>query len=394
MTISDLYAASMVVPDYINKLKGEKMTDKTDLIEIPNMNLPVPTELKQKLNDAFSGIYTKIEKEIADFVPDLTTDKGRKEIASLAYKIARTKTGLEAAAKNLTDDQREIIDAVNSERSAMKERLDKLRDAARKPLTDWEAAEAERQRVIDEGLATLRDIGRVDSLSDPDTIMTAIEVSKDTFNSIDWRDDEATAESLLETSINKFNADLTASRQRIADARELELLREKQRKEAEAQAEREAAEAAERDRQAEIEREQKRVEEARAQAAAEAEARIQAEKTAREEAEKAAIKAEEDRKADAQRAEDARIAEAKRAEEERAAAVLKAQEEERARLKRIADEEAEAAAKREADLAHRKKINNAVLIAIVKASDVSDDQAKMIIQAIAKREIPHVSISY
>lgn len=61
-----------------------------------------------------------------------------------------------------------------------------------------------------------------------------------------------------------------------------------------------------------------------------------------------------------------------------------------AEAKRVADE----AAAREADLEHKKKINNEVMEALFKVADLSTETAKEIIKAIARGEIPHVKISY
>lgn len=58
-----------------------------------------------------------------------------------------------------------------------------------------------------------------------------------------------------------------------------------------------------------------------------------------------------------------------------------------------AAEEAEAA-RREADKKHQAKINGEVLAALVASSHLTEDQAKDVVRAVARHEIPHVSISY
>jgi FKBP-type peptidyl-prolyl cis-trans isomerase len=87
------------------------------------------------------------------------------------------------------------------------------------------------------------------------------------------------------------------------------------------------------------------------------------------------------------------IAAARKAEADKAAAEQAAAERER---QRVADEqraEAEAAAKREADKAHKAKINNEALTALV-AAGLSDADAKAAIGAIAKGLVPNVKINY
>ncbi|MCK4857129.1 MAG: hypothetical protein KAT58_04095 [candidate division Zixibacteria bacterium] len=102
--------------------------NETALIEMPAMNLPSPTEIGEKIHKSFQTIYKKLEQQIEEAEPDVTTNAGREKIASLAYKIARTKTGLDKAATSLTADQKEIIDVVNKERREMRDDLDGLRD--------------------------------------------------------------------------------------------------------------------------------------------------------------------------------------------------------------------------------------------------------------------------
>jgi colicin import membrane protein len=44
---------------------------------------------------------------------DVTTEKGRKAIASMAYKVARTKTAIDEAGKKLNEEARARINAVD-----------------------------------------------------------------------------------------------------------------------------------------------------------------------------------------------------------------------------------------------------------------------------------------
>jgi len=48
----------------------------------------------------------KIRKEVESFVPDVTTKKGRDAIASIAYKVAKSKTALNASLSNSTNPDR------------------------------------------------------------------------------------------------------------------------------------------------------------------------------------------------------------------------------------------------------------------------------------------------
>jgi colicin import membrane protein len=131
--------------------------------------------------------------------------------------------------------------------------------------------------------------------------------------------------------------------------------------------------------QARIEREAHIAREAELKATAETEAKAKAE---REESERKVIEA---------RVAQERAEQDKRDAEEKAA---KAIEEERLRVAQAEQAEKAAAAKREADLAHVKKINNEALAALVAQAKLTDDQAKLVVIAIAKALIPNVSIKY
>jgi colicin import membrane protein len=131
--------------------------------------------------------------------------------------------------------------------------------------------------------------------------------------------------------------------------------------------------------QARIEREANIAKEAKQRAKAEAEAKAKAEV---EEAERKVIAA---RVAQERAEQDKRDAEAKAA---------KAIEDERLRVSQAEQAEKAAAAKREADLAHVKAINNQALLELVKHAKLTEEQAKLVVVAIAKALIPNVSIKY
>ena len=373
------------------------MTDKATEIQLPAIfqnTMPAPTEVAAQFREAFGTIYGKIEAEIEEFEVDLTTKKGRDAVASLAYKIAKTKTGLEKAANSLTEEQKAMVKVVVSERQEMSATLDKLRDKAREPLNKWEAQEVARVAGLKAALEYLNDLGRVDAMTAPDQIRKMIEELTITFTSEDWAEYQAAAEAAHNLAVEKFTADLIASEKRIADEAELAELRakaaEQQRKEEAARLEQAAREQAEHAEQQEKARQQA----AKEQADRDAAELVKAEKARAEQAEARAKQFEADAIAAAKQAEADKIAAAEQAEAIKIRAEEFARNEERNRLARIAEGEKEAEEARAADLQHRKKINNAALEALIKCSEISQEQAKMIIEAMVKNQIPHVKISY
>lgn len=88
-----------------------------------------------------------VRAEIDAFVPDVSSKKGRDAIASIAHKVAKSKTYLDGVGKELVDRLKEQPKLVDAERKRMRELLDGWKDEVRRPLTEWE--QAEEKRVAD-----------------------------------------------------------------------------------------------------------------------------------------------------------------------------------------------------------------------------------------------------
>jgi hypothetical protein len=89
--------------------------------------------------ELITPILEKIEHFAFNETYDATTDKGRKAIASIAYRVAQSKTYIESHGKELAAELKELPKLVDSNRKYAKDFLDALRDRVRKPLDDWEA---------------------------------------------------------------------------------------------------------------------------------------------------------------------------------------------------------------------------------------------------------------
>lgn len=88
----------------------------------------------------------KIRAILDGFEPDLSTATSRKAIASIAYKVSRSKTYLDDIGQELSAEQKKIPLKIDAARKKMRETLDLWRDEVRKPLTEWEQAEEARQK--------------------------------------------------------------------------------------------------------------------------------------------------------------------------------------------------------------------------------------------------------
>ena len=98
----------------------------------------------------------RIESDALAIVPDLETDKGRKAIASVAARVAKSKTYLDGLGKEYVTELKRASKEVDAVRRDMRTRLDALRDNVRKPLTDWEV---EQKRIDDAILARINAFG-------------------------------------------------------------------------------------------------------------------------------------------------------------------------------------------------------------------------------------------
>lgn len=128
----------------------------TDIAAIVAAN-PVSVLIDEKV---YSQFYQHIKAETEAFKPDLSTVASRKEISSLAYKVTRTKTAIDAAGKKLNEDARAQINAVDASRRKIRDELDALAEAVRKPLTEWEAAEEARIDRVKAMLLHIEECGK------------------------------------------------------------------------------------------------------------------------------------------------------------------------------------------------------------------------------------------
>jgi len=318
-----------------------------------------------------------IEDEIAAHPPDLTTTKGRDAVASLAYKIARRKTALDDAGKALNADLHKSIKVVDVVRAKMRNALDDLRDKARKPLDDWEAAEQQRKGVITAAFERFAEGARVPLTATLKQVAgVRAEIEATTIDPAVFRDRTEEAERLKTAALELLDAARIRIEQAEADAKELAQLKaaDEERKRLAQKAIDDAAEA-ERQRQhdarvAEAAAEQAREDERqRVQAAAAEEQRV------RDQAAQAAI---DEANEKTRLAEEALEAERQKQADEAQAQTLREQEN----------------ARKAADQQHRDKIIREARDALVVETPLDHDGALALLASIANGDIPHVSIRF
>lgn len=334
------------------------MSEITDLVVIEKKNaMAVFTS-----NDQLDPLIEAIEKEARSLVPDVTTKKGRDAIASMAHKVARSKTYIDNAGKDLVAELKALPKQIDESRRIARERLDALKDEVRRPLTEWEA---EQERIAAEKAAEEERL-RIEAEE-----KAALEALKKQIES----DHEMAL--LMDKDIDRERADKAAEAERQRIAREEEIARqaeEKAKREAAEKAQREIDAAAAREREAILAKERAERERIEAQQRAELEQREAAERAEREK--QAAVEAER-----------------RKAQEEADRIRREAEQREQARLaeeKRKADEQA----RREADVKHRKAVGTEIVKALLANTSLTRDQAIEVLTAIKDGNIPHTGISY
>ncbi|HCI6438672.1 TPA: hypothetical protein NPP03_003643 [Klebsiella pneumoniae] len=295
--------------------------------------------------------YLEQIRQAVNEVPDLTTKKGRDRVASLAAQVSRSKTAIEKPGREYLKRLKEAVRPAEAEIKRFVDACDELRDATRKPLTEWEA---EQERIkAEEAMNALH--AEALAMNEEFDRQLAARIESDHEMAL-----------LMNDAFDREQADKAAEaeRQRIAHEEEIKRM-------AAAAAAREVEQRAQRERE-------------------EAALREAALKAQAEQAERDRIAAEQKAEADKKAAVEA---ERRKAQEEADRIRREEEQREQARLaeeKRKADEQA----RREADVKHRKVVGTEIVKALLANTSLTRDQAIEVLTAVKDGRIPHTGISY
>ncbi|BAP37840.1 hypothetical protein AS4_29000 [Acinetobacter guillouiae] len=335
-------------------------------------------------NDAngIQAIVDQIKAQVSSIVPDVATAKGRKEIASLAYKVAQSKTAIDAEGKKLKEQYTVVTNKIDADRKFARDELDAERDRIRQPLTDWENAEKDRVAKHEQAIIEIKN----HALDVQDVVSSLLKNRIEHLENLDvdysFEEYEEQAKLAKFETLEKLRTALATREKYEAEQAELERLRqaeiERLQKERDEKIAREAADKARVEAEAKALADRKRAEQEKLEAE-QREARLKLEK------EQAELRE--------QQLKQQAIEREKQAEIDRQKAV----EAERLRIEREAKAKADAELKeqqaREANKAHKKKICNEALQGLMNLG-ISEELGKQILQAIHKGEVPHVSIKF
>jgi hypothetical protein len=408
----------------------EQVASNDLIISLPS----VPSVATFTDDKEFDKLYEAILNKVAEHKPDVSTKKGRDEIASLAYKVAKTKVALDKQGLALTGEWRENTKKVNATRTKIEDRLVALQAKVRQPLTDWEKAEEARVAAHQAKLDLLLSLITTPLGLPSDELKGMLKVVDDSVVDEAWEEFQDRAALAKQDATAALTRLIQTAEKQEADAAELAELRAAQAERERIESERREAEEKEAQRRDYVDRiiahikqcalgmidgktypyvilfrelEEKividdyigdlgeKVEAARQEAiatlsAARAADEEKAKARQAEEAAKIATEAAEQAKQEAEKRVAKAEAEAKSANEKAAREV----EAERKRLADIAEAEAAKQRRRDADKAHRKQVNNNIVAELVECSGITAEQAQAIVGHLVRDLVPNVTLQY
>ena len=304
---------------------------------------------------------------------DISTEANRKALASLAYKVARSKTFIDDQRKLLVADEKKRLKAIDQEGARIWDRLEALQDEVRKPLTEWEEIDKRRIAEHEEALKEIEGAGEHSSRSWES--LTA-EAMRDRLKEIEtdprqWEEFGQRAAGVK--AVAKAQILQAIEKREKWDAQQAELIRLR-------------AEAAEREQR---EREERIAREATERAERESREREELAEREKQAAEQRAAQAEERRVQEAQAAERRAAEAAAQAERDRGRAV-EAEKQRRAAEDKRKREEQE---RRDASARIRKRVLGKISEAIAELG-VAPERADVIASALANGKIPNVTVVF
>ncbi|WP_122262357.1 hypothetical protein [Pseudomonas syringae] len=352
-----------------------------------------------------------VTAEVTAEVPDLTTAKGRARIASLANKVSKSKKAVEDPGRDYLKRLKEMPKVVETELREFVNSMNALRDATRKPLTDWEEANDKRIDAHNDGIQRIKDMAvfaETPTAAHVAQIIADLELVEinDSWEEFLAEAAQAKDRSLANlrtlladrtkheaelAAIAQFNAEQAKREQEKRDAEIARQAVERAQREAEqkAQAEREAAARREQELKDQAEAQQRAAAQRLRDAEAEAERQRLQIKLQEEQAERQKLQAEQDRIAGIQRAEQERVAaELRQAEAVERARLAEVKRQEDAKAEELRQQKA-----RERDQAHKAAIMGAAKEALM-TLNLTDEMARAIVLKIARREVPNVTINF
>lgn len=123
----------------------------TELIKSETIN-----ESIFKDDESIDSIINTVESLCKNYKYDIDSKKGRKDIASFAMKIAKTKTAIDEVGKVMVAGAKQEIKKIDNKRKQARDSLDELKVTFRQPLTEYENQEKQRIKTIEDLLISVK----------------------------------------------------------------------------------------------------------------------------------------------------------------------------------------------------------------------------------------------
>lgn len=93
-------------------------------------------------------LIQEVRQQVAEFSGDVSTEQGRQEIASMAYKVARSKTAVDNLGKEYVAQIKDRAKVIDQQRKHFRDEMDALKAEIRKPLDEYERQIDERDKAL------------------------------------------------------------------------------------------------------------------------------------------------------------------------------------------------------------------------------------------------------
>lgn len=330
------------------------------------------------------SLFEKIATEARSVIFDMSVKKERDALKSFAYNLARTKTTVDNYGKEMVAEIKKQSGVIDADRKFWRDNMDLLQEEIRKPLTDFENAEKDRVAKHEGVIAEIKNYALISNEATSNDIKEVISIVENAIVDSSFEEYEEQAKLAKFETLEKLRTALATREKYEAEQAELERLRqaeiERLQKERDEKIAREAADKARVEAEAKALADRKRAEQEKLEAE-QREARLKLEK------EQAELREQQLKQQAIEREKQAEIDRQKAVEAER----LRIEKEAEAK----ADAERKAEEQRKANVEHMRTINREAFSAIEGLSlGIPEAQIKELITAIAKNQIPHISIKY
>lgn len=152
-------------------------TDKA-LVVLPEKEEAVIALFSGEYEITIAPILKHIERAVHAFKasnPDAKTEVGRKAIAKFDYKLARSRTALDDAGKNVVSVLKELPKKIDANRKRARDLIDGWKAEITAPVIAWEEAETARKNRHLDAIGTMAELGQMSEIRPAEELRAALD---------------------------------------------------------------------------------------------------------------------------------------------------------------------------------------------------------------------------